>query len=62
MGSGGMIYVPSFMKIGTGVEAISRFYLSNFKGCNVGISNGRDLWFCFRNLRGCNDIIDGRDV
>jgi hypothetical protein len=29
MASCGMIYVPSFMKIGTGVQAILRFYLSN---------------------------------
>jgi hypothetical protein len=37
MGSGGMIYLPSFMKIGKGVQAILRFCLSNLKGCNVGI-------------------------
>jgi hypothetical protein len=27
MGLCGMIYIPSFMKIGTGVEGILRFYL-----------------------------------
>jgi hypothetical protein len=37
----GMIYVPSFMKIGTGIQAISRFFLRNFRGCNVGITEGR---------------------
>jgi uncharacterized protein YraI len=40
MGSGGMIYSPSFMKIGTGVQAILRFCLSNFSGCKVGITDG----------------------
>jgi hypothetical protein len=39
MGSDGMIYIPSFMKIG----AILRFYLRNFIGFNAGISVGRSL-------------------
>jgi hypothetical protein len=43
MGSGGMIYTLTSMKIGTGVQAILRFVLSNLKGCNVGITDGRDL-------------------
>jgi hypothetical protein len=43
MGSGGMIYIPSFMKIGKGVEGILRSCLSNLKGCNAGITDGRDL-------------------
>jgi hypothetical protein len=38
-----MTYIPSFMKIGTGVQAISRLRLSSFRGCNVGITEGRDL-------------------
>jgi hypothetical protein len=29
MGSGGMIYIPSFMKIVTGVQAIIRFSIEN---------------------------------
>jgi hypothetical protein len=41
--SGGMIYLPSFIKIGTGVQAILRFCFSYLKGCNVGITDGRDL-------------------
>jgi hypothetical protein len=32
------------MKIGTAVQAILRFFLSHFKGCNVGITDGRDLY------------------
>jgi hypothetical protein len=40
MGSGGMINIPSFMKIGMGVQAILRFCLSNLRGCNVGITDG----------------------
>jgi hypothetical protein len=40
--SGGMKYIPSFMKIGTGVQAILRFCLRNLRGSDV-ITNGRDL-------------------
>jgi uncharacterized protein YraI len=43
MASCGMIYLPSFVKIGTGVQAILRFCLSNSNGCNVGIIDRRDL-------------------
>jgi hypothetical protein len=35
-----MIYKPNFMKIGVGIEKILRFRLSNFGGCNVGITDG----------------------
>jgi hypothetical protein len=38
-----MIYIPSFMKISTGVQAILRFSHRNLRGCNVGITDGRDL-------------------
>jgi hypothetical protein len=38
-----MIYIPSFMKIVTGVQAILTIYLINLRGCNVGITDGRDL-------------------
>jgi hypothetical protein len=40
MASCGVIYVASFMKIGTGVQAILRFCLRYFRGCNVGITDG----------------------
>jgi hypothetical protein len=43
MSSGGMTYIPSFMKIGTGVQAILRIFLRNFTGCNIGITDGRDF-------------------
>jgi hypothetical protein len=43
MASGGMIYLPSFMKIGIGVQGILRFCLRNLRGCDVGITEGRDL-------------------
>jgi uncharacterized protein YraI len=43
MASCDMIYLPSFIEIGTGVQAILRFCLSNFDGCNVGITDRRDL-------------------
>jgi hypothetical protein len=41
--SHGMIYLLSFMKIDTGVEAILRLCLSNLNDCNVGIADQRDL-------------------
>jgi hypothetical protein len=43
MASCGMIYIPGFMKIGTGVRAILRFCLRNSRDCNVGITEGKDL-------------------
>jgi hypothetical protein len=41
--SSGMIYSPSSLKTGTGVQAILRFCLRHLRGCNVDISAGRDL-------------------
>jgi hypothetical protein len=43
MSLNGMIHIPSSMKVGTGIQAILRFYLSNLRGCNVGITDGRHL-------------------
>jgi hypothetical protein len=43
MTSGGMIYIPSFMKNHARFEAILRFSFSNLKSCNVGITDGRYL-------------------
>jgi hypothetical protein len=45
MASDGMIYIPSFMKIGKGVQAILKFlsFLRNLGGCNIGIIDGWDL-------------------
>jgi hypothetical protein len=39
----GTIYIPSEMKIGTGVETILRFCFRNLRGCNIGITHGWDL-------------------
>jgi hypothetical protein len=39
MGSCGMIYIPSFIKIGTGVQQILRFCLRNLRGRIVGITD-----------------------
>jgi hypothetical protein len=36
MGSGGMIYIPSFMTI------VSGYCPYNLRGCNVGITDVRD--------------------
>jgi hypothetical protein len=35
-----MIYLPSFMKSGTDIQAILRFCLRNLNGCNIGIIDG----------------------
>jgi hypothetical protein len=43
MGSGDMIFIPSFMKTGAGFQAILRFCLRNLRGCNVDITDGRAL-------------------
>jgi hypothetical protein len=43
MTSYGMLYIPSFMKVGTCFEGILRFCLRNLKCCNVGITDDRDL-------------------
>jgi hypothetical protein len=43
MGSGDMIYVQSFVKIGEGIQAILRFRLSNLNDCNIRITYGRGL-------------------
>jgi hypothetical protein len=37
------IYIQRFMKIGTGIEAVLRFYLVSLKRCNIGITDGWDL-------------------
>jgi hypothetical protein len=43
MGSGGIIYIQSFMTIDTGLHAILRSCLRNLKGYNDGVTDGRDL-------------------
>jgi hypothetical protein len=43
MASCGMIYLPGFIKICIGVQALLEFCLRNLNGCNVGITAGRDL-------------------
>jgi uncharacterized protein YraI len=43
MVSGAMVYISNFMKIGSGIQVILRFCLSNLRGCNVGITGDMDL-------------------
>jgi hypothetical protein len=43
MASCGIIYLPSFMKLGASVHAILRFGFRNLTSCNVGITDGRNL-------------------
>jgi hypothetical protein len=38
-----MAYIPSFMKINGGFQAVLRFILRNLRGCNTGSINGRGL-------------------
>jgi hypothetical protein len=39
----GMICIPSFIKISTGVQVTLRFFLYNLRGCNVGITDLRNF-------------------
>jgi hypothetical protein len=41
MASCSMIYIPSVMKIGIGVQEVLRFFLNNLNGCN-GITDGKE--------------------
>jgi hypothetical protein len=43
MASCGMIYIPSCMKIGTGVQVILRVCFRNLRGYNVDVTDERDL-------------------
>jgi hypothetical protein len=43
MGPGGMIHIPSLMRIGAVIQAILRFCFRNLIGCNFGITDWRDL-------------------
>jgi uncharacterized protein YraI len=43
MTSGGVIYIPSLITIGSGIRVIMRFCLGNFNGCNVGITDVGDF-------------------
>jgi hypothetical protein len=43
MGSGGMIYIPNLMKLGTGIQAIIRFCIRHLRSYTIGITDGRDL-------------------
>jgi hypothetical protein len=36
------IYIQSFKKINSGVQAVVRLYLRNLRGCNVDNTDGRD--------------------
>jgi hypothetical protein len=38
-----LVCIPNLMKIGTGVQALLRFCLSNLDGCNVGIIDGSGI-------------------
>jgi hypothetical protein len=41
--SGGVKYIRSFIAIGLGIKVILRLLRNNLIGCNVGITDGRDL-------------------
>jgi hypothetical protein len=43
MGSGGIKNVPSSMTIGSNIEVTLGYVLNNLKGCNFGITDGRDF-------------------
>jgi hypothetical protein len=39
-----MIFLPTFMKIGAGVQTILRFCPRNLRGSNAGVTDGKELW------------------
>jgi 20S proteasome alpha/beta subunit len=41
--SGGIIYKPSFMMIGSGIQVVLRLLPNNLKGCNVGVTEGQEV-------------------
>jgi hypothetical protein len=43
MASCRMIHLQRFMKIDASVQGILRCCLRNFRGCNAGITDGRDF-------------------
>jgi hypothetical protein len=43
MASDGMIYVPSFMKINSGIQIILRLLPCQFLGCIVGTTDERNF-------------------
>jgi hypothetical protein len=40
MAACGLIYIPSFMKIDTGIQVILKFFVRNLRGCDVAITDG----------------------
>jgi hypothetical protein len=44
MASHGVIYIHIVMKSGTGRQAISRFSFSNLNVCEVGITDGKEVY------------------
>jgi hypothetical protein len=42
-GSGGIRNIEIFTQIFTDVQAVLKVFLSNLKGCSVGITNGKDM-------------------
>jgi hypothetical protein len=43
MASGGMIYIPSFVTICSGIQVMLRLLPQQFKSCSVGIIDEREL-------------------
>jgi hypothetical protein len=41
--SNGFMYIPSFMEMGPGIQAISRFWRNSLMRINVGISDVSNL-------------------
>jgi hypothetical protein len=38
-----MIYIPNFVKISEGLQALLRFSFRSLRGCDAGISDERNL-------------------
>jgi uncharacterized protein YraI len=50
--------MPTFMTVDSGFQAVLRFCLNNFKGCNVGITEERDLCMKYVVQMGAGGIIN----
>jgi hypothetical protein len=50
MASDDMAFIPSFMKIYTGVQEILRLHLTILRRRNVGITEELDFWYVYKLL------------
>jgi hypothetical protein len=65
MGLDGIIYTLRFRKIGIYVKRLFNFRLSSLNSCNVGVTDGKDLWnkpLRLANIYGQNSVRIGSGI